>query len=181
MPRGTLFLVVGPSGVGKDTLIDAARAARPDILIPRRIVTRATDAGGEDIVAVTEAEFASMAENGGFALQWGAHGLRYAIPANIEAALAGGRDVIANASRSVVADARRRFQPLRILSIKARPETLARRLAARGRETPLEMAGRLERAGYALPVGPDVVTLSNDGPLAESAAAFIASLSPVRG
>lgn len=180
MGQGTLFLVVGPSGAGKDTLIDAARAARPDLVVPRRVVTRAADAGGEEFEAVSDAGFAARAAAGAFALHWEAHGLRYGIPATIGADLGAGRDVLANVSRSVIPDARARFPRLRIVNVTAAPETLARRLAARGRETEAEIAGRLARAAYLVPEGPDVVVVSNDGPLAESVASFLAALSPVR-
>ncbi|MBC7181481.1 MAG: phosphonate metabolism protein/1,5-bisphosphokinase (PRPP-forming) PhnN, partial [Roseovarius sp.] len=54
---GRAFAVVGPSGAGKDTLIDAARAARPDLQVIRRVITRPEALGGEDFEGVSEVEF----------------------------------------------------------------------------------------------------------------------------
>ena len=54
---GRVFAVVGPSGAGKDTLIEAARRARPDLAIVRRVITRPEAAGGEDFEGVDEAVF----------------------------------------------------------------------------------------------------------------------------
>lgn len=178
--RGVLHLVVGPSGAGKDTLIDAARAARPDLVVPRRAVTRGADAGGEAIEALGAAEFAARAAAGGFALHWQAHGLGYGIPAGIEADLAAGRDVLINVSRGVIAQARARFQPLRVLVVTAAPEVLAARLAARGREDAADIAQRLARAGQDMPEGPDVHLIDNGGALEAGIAAFLAALHPVR-
>jgi ribose 1,5-bisphosphokinase len=180
-PRGTLHLVVGPSGAGKDTLIDAARAARPDILFPVRAITRPADAGGERHEAVTEAEFAARAAAGGFALSWQAHGLGYGIPASAAAALAEGRHVVVNVSRAVVAEARQRFTPLRVLFVTAAPDVLARRLAARGRESAEDVARRLARAPYAPPAGPDVTAIRNDGAMEQGIAAMLAALAPPFG
>lgn len=180
MARGTLFLVVGPSGAGKDTLIEAAREARPALVVPRRVVTRAADAGGEEIVSVDEPAFERMAAEGAFLLHWRAHGLGYGIPSGIETDLAAGRDVVINVSRSVIEAARAHIAPLRIIVVTAGRETLAERLAARGRESAEDIARRLARADYASPEGPDVTVVSNDGPLTESVGAFLAALSPVR-
>ena len=60
-PRaGRLILVVGPSGAGKDTLIDAAVARRAGLARARRVVTRPEEAGGEDFEAVTPERFELM-------------------------------------------------------------------------------------------------------------------------
>ncbi len=65
---GRIFAIVGPSGAGKDTLIEAARRARPDLHIVRRVVTRPAEAGGEPYEGVTEEEFLRRRQAGGFVL-----------------------------------------------------------------------------------------------------------------
>lgn len=177
MMRGTLHLVVGPSGVGKDTLIAAARAVRPDLIVPTRMVTRPAGPG-EDHEPVSEGEFARRAGLGHFALHWRAHGLAYGIPAGVETALAAGRHVMINVSRAVVAEARERFAPVRILALTAAPEIRARRIAGRGRESEAEIAARLRRTAPALPQGPDVHVVDNGGALDDALAAFLAALAP---
>ena len=135
-----LVLVVGPSGAGKDTLLDAARQALADdprFSFVRRVITRPADAGGEAHESVTEEHFAAR----DFALQWQAHGLRYGIPAD---AIKAGAVAVANVSRTVIADAARRF-PVRVIEVTAPPDILAARLASRGREDAADVATRLAR------------------------------------
>ncbi len=180
-----LVLVVGPSGAGKDTLLDGARRALAQderFRFVRRVITRPADAGGEAHEAVTEAEFAARS----FALQWQAHGLRYGIPAeclgaasigaaSIGADLGGPAVVVANVSRTVIADAAARFA-VRVIEITAAPDVLAARLAARGREAAADVASRLSRS-VALPDGVGVETVMNDGSPDEGVARFVAALS----
>ena len=131
-----LILIVGPSGAGKDTLLNGARAVLEagrdgEVRFVRRVVTRPSGGGEEEHESVTEDAFLTMQEEGAFALSWRAHGLHYGIPADISADLARGRLVIANVSRAVVAEAARRFQ-VAVIEISAPADVLARRLAARG-------------------------------------------------
>jgi ribose 1,5-bisphosphokinase len=174
MQAGVLVLVVGPSGAGKDTLIDAARNALADdprFRFVRRVITRPADAGGEAHEVVTADAFAARR----FALAWAAHGLRYGIPEGIADDIAGGRVVVANVSRGVIAEAAARF-PVRVIVVTAPPEVLAARLAARGREDAAARVARLARA-IALPAGVLVETVTNDTTQAEGAARFLAALS----
>src|SRR6202049_1505712 len=148
IPRGTLFRVVGPSGAGKDTLIEGARAALkgdPRFVFPRRAITRSQTAGGEDSETMAPGAFAAAMAAGAFALAWRAHGLSYGIPVAIEAALAQGRHVVVNVSRAVIPEARQRYPPLRIVEGWPPVEARARRLAARARESGAEIAERLAR------------------------------------
>ena len=172
-----LVLVVGPSGAGKDSLLDGARAALAGdarFHFVRRVITRPASAGGEAHEAATDAEFLSRRAAGGFALDWQAHGLRYGIPADIAADLAQGRVVVANVSRTVIDAARARF-PTRVIEITAPAEILARRLAARGREPAADIAERIARH---MPVPPaaDVETVMNDASLEAGIAGFVAAL-----
>jgi len=148
---GCLILVVGPSGAGKDSLLDAARRhfnANPAILFPRRIITRAKGAGGEEHIPVTPAVFRNLAAEGAFALHWHAHGLSYGLPMTINPALKNGRHIVANVSRTVLDDARARFRHVAVLSVVADPAVLADRLRGRGRETGDDLAARLARASF---------------------------------
>lgn len=176
MRRGRLILVVGPSGVGKDSVIDGARLAlrdRSDVTFPRRYITRPAGLGGEDYISVTEAEFVAMAKRGDFALSWAAHGLRYGVPGSIAADVAAGRQVVANVSRAVIAEARRQFPGLLVVLITASPAILRARLERRGRESPAEIADRLARAAAFTLSGDDVAVLNNDGALSDTIARFV--------
>lgn len=175
---GRLFAVVGPSGAGKDTLIEAARRARPDLYIARRVITRPESDGAEPYEGVTKAEFAARAASGKFALTWRAHGLFYGIPTGMAAALEAGQDAVFNCSRAVLEEAQARFPSLRVILVTALDETLAARLAARGRESAGDIRGRLARARFTLPPGLPVEVVRNDGPLEEAVAAFLRLLQP---
>jgi len=179
MARGTLFLVVGPSGVGKDTLIDGARRALtgdPRFAFPSRVITRPSDAGGEAHEAVDAEEFRRREERGAFALAWQAHGLSYGIPRAIEDHLGALRHVIVNVSRAVIPTARTRFQPLRVVEVWAPAAVLAERLAARGRESVEEIARRIERSEAIAVDGSDVRRVENSGSVADGIAALLSVL-----
>lgn len=159
-----LVLVVGPSGAGKDTLLAAASAQLAGdhrIRLVRRVITRPPGIVGEAYDSLTEQAFEAQREGGAFALAWRAHGLQYGIPADIGLDIAQGRTVVANVSRAVIAEAAGRY-PLRVIEISAPADTLARRLAARGREDAVDLARRLARS-IELPLPVERDTIMNDG------------------
>lgn len=133
---GRLVLVVGPSGAGKDTLMRLAGgvlANRKDIVFARRVVTRPSGAH-EDHDTIGEEAFEAALGAGRFALAWRAHGLGYALPACVIDSLRDGDTVVANVSRAVVGDARRRFARVGVVVVTAPADILVQRVAARGRE-----------------------------------------------
>lgn len=155
-------------------------AGWPDLCLLRRVITRAPDLGGEDYEAVTPEVFDQRVSTGAFCVHWGAHALRYGIPSAALDQVRAGQWCLANFSRDALAEAARIFPALTVLNLTASPETLAARLATRGRETPQVIAQRLAQADKALPPGLDVITLSNDGALDETVARALAALQPVR-
>ena len=168
-----LFAIVGPSGAGKDTLMEAARARDPEVYLVRRVITRPSEAGGEDFEGVSQAEFDRRLAAGEFVLHWQAHGLSYGIPATVRDVLAKGRPVLFNGSRAMLSDAARTFPGLKVIHVTARPDVLRARLKKRGRESPEEIEKRLERAKFALPKGVNVFELDNSGDLESSLTAFL--------
>jgi len=172
-PSAGLFVaIVGPSGAGKDALIRglAGRLGENDgVCFARRVVTRRADAF-EDHDTLAEEAFAAARAQGRFALAWSAHGLHYGVPREIEARLAAGHAVVCNVSRAMVAEVRRRYRPSLVVLVTARPETLAARLAARGREDGANRRRRLARSAVAEVAFEPDATIDNDGALDEAVA-----------
>jgi len=173
-----LFAIVGPSGVGKDTLMEAVAARQPSVHLVRRAITRPEAAGGEDFEGVTEAEFARRLARGDFAVHWQAHGLSYGIPANTRDRLAAGETLLFNGSRAALPAALAAFPDLKVIHVTARPEVLAERLAGRGRESRAEIEKRLSRATIELPEGLEMFEIDNSGKLDATVDALEALLQP---
>lgn len=144
---GRLIYLIGPSGSGKDSLLDAARAplAERGCRIVRRVITRSAEAVGEAAQGVSPAQFATLQAEGGFALSWQANGLSYGIPRQIDDWLAAGDDVLVNGSCGHLAQTRTRYPTLLVVLLTVDQAVLRQRLLARGRESVAEIDARLAR------------------------------------
>jgi guanylate kinase len=148
---GLLFVVSGPSGAGKDTLVDALRARMPRLRYSVSATTRAPRPGereGEHYFFLTRDAFEARQAAGGF-LEWREYNDNlYGTPRDfMEARLAQGYDVImkpevngALAVKAAYPDA------VLVFLVPDRFSHLRDRLLARRTETNEEIARRLEIA-----------------------------------
>ena len=173
---GTFVAVVGPSGSGKDSIINYAREhllGRSNFVFPRRIITREADARSEDHDTLSLEAFADAKSRGKFALDWEAHGLSYALPASIDDDIEAGRVIIVNTSRSLIPAIAERYQHLVVVSVSAHPEIIAQRLANRGREDAASIAKRLSRMQVEESLRSDAVLIENSGPIEMAGERFL--------
>ncbi len=174
---GTFFLVVGPSGAGKDSLIDGARAILGnDYQFARRVITRPSGSPGEDHDGVSDMEFTRRQHAGEFLVTWDAHELRYGLPTSLTDTLAAGTHVIANGSRGVAAELAARLPRFAVVHVTAPQEVLARRIASRGRESGEQVARRVARQAAPMPDDVPCITVSNDSTLEVGVARFVDAL-----
>jgi ribose 1,5-bisphosphokinase len=161
---GRLILVVGPSGAGKDTLLELARAACADdgsIVFPRRVVTREASSFEENEPVSLDA-FRQALALGEFAMHWEAHGHCYGLRRVVEDDVRAGRTVIANVSRTVIDAIRRAYANVVVVLITAPPEVLIERLTTRSRSSDGKIEGRIRRTVDDAASEPDAV-ISNVG------------------
>ncbi|MGM7671586.1 phosphonate metabolism protein/1,5-bisphosphokinase (PRPP-forming) PhnN [Microbacterium sp. A93] len=178
--NGALVAVVGPSGAGKDAVIDVARdhyAGNTRVVFPRRVITRPAGAG-EDHQPVTEAEFASLERAGGFAMWWAAHGLRYGVPNPVAESVRDGAVAVVNVSRGALSGLESAFPCVRVVRVTVPDEVRKARILSRGRENSVEALARLHRADPA-PDQPVDLEIVNDGPLADAGDTLIAFMRDV--
>ncbi|MDO8298768.1 phosphonate metabolism protein/1,5-bisphosphokinase (PRPP-forming) PhnN [Lacisediminimonas sp.] len=172
-----LIYVIGPSGAGKDSLINYCRhrlAGHSTVLFAHRYITRDAHAGSENHIAVSSEEFAAREAASLFALCWQSHGLHYGIGMEIEQWMAKGITVVVNGSRQYLDEARRRYPDLVPVWIAVSPEVLRERLQARAREGAPEIEARLARAALAAPAADGGIVITNDGALAQAGEALLA-------
>lgn len=174
---GRLIYLMGPSGSGKDSVIDQARPALSAlrVAVARRVITRSAEAVGEEAHSVSLQQFLALREQGAFALDWQANGLRYGIPAQIDGWLAEGRWVLVNGSRAHLPVARKKYPDLLPILLIVTADVLRQRLQRRGRESAEEIEQRLLRNDL-IPdeLGADVHYLDNSTSLAEAAQRLVA-------
>jgi ribose 1,5-bisphosphokinase len=173
---GTFVAVVGPSGAGKDTLIRAVQAeigSDPRFHFVRRLVTRTATPGDEDHDTIDSVAFDLLVAEERCALAWRAHGLGYALPLSLDAAVMSGRVAVANLSRKIIDEARRRYRSCIIVEVTAPSDVLLQRLAARGRESEQEIRRRIDRTATTGVDGVDVVRIDNGGPLVAAQSRFL--------
>lgn len=176
---GVFVAVVGPSGAGKDTVINYGRAALADddrFVFARRVITRVADAGSEDHDTMDEAAFADAEARGAFALSWGAHGLHYGLPIALDAAIADRKVVVANVSRQILGALENRYRNFALVVISAHPDVIAKRLASRGRETAEAIEARMSRQASLDVPRHDAIQIENSGPPEQAGARFLTVL-----
>ncbi|MCL1915515.1 MAG: phosphonate metabolism protein/1,5-bisphosphokinase (PRPP-forming) PhnN [Desulfovibrionaceae bacterium] len=188
---GTLVYIMGPSGSGKDSLIEYARRSvnrtyaqtwnaavntrqglRP-VFFARRYITRPAGTGGERHYSLTREAFQLRKSRGEFSLSWESHGLCYGIGDDIDACLTAGAVVVVNGSREYLPEALKLYPELVPVLISARPEVLRERLEKRGREKQTDIDERLAGAGMKLPEISGFVRVDNSGSLAEAGRFFL--------
>jgi ribose 1,5-bisphosphokinase len=154
--------------------------SRAPLLFAHRYITRAADAGGENHIALSEAEFACRSAQGLFALEWRSHGLRYGIGREIDLWLARGATVVVSASRGSCRAAFAAYPAMQVVLIEAELAVLARRLAARGRESEAQVRERLAcQPAFDLPAGARLTRIDNSGALATGGDALLRALQVV--
>ena len=158
--NGNLFVIVGASGVGKDTLLNEIKRKLIHFHFVRRYITRNLDETNEDHIPISSSDFQKKAKDGFFAITWEAHCLSYGIPKDIDDELKKGVDVIFNGSRLALKQIKENYPDAKIICITASKKAIESRLISRNRESKDDIKKRLNREVGKLPS--ETIYVKND-------------------
>lgn len=151
--HGRLFVVSGPSGVGKGTLLKLVLPTLPNVLYSVSVTTRPRRHGevdGRDYFFVTEEKFKRMVEDGEF-LEWAhVHGHMYGTPRKwVEERLASGYDVVLEIDVQGAMQVKDKCKDaILIFILPPSMEELRRRITKRALDAPEEIDRRMSKAEW---------------------------------
>ena len=155
---GALFVISGPSGVGKGTLVKLLMKEDPLLALSVSCTTRSPRAGerdGIDYFFLTKEEFARRREQNGF-LEWDEHfGNFYGTPKSFVLEMLETKSVILEIDVKGALQVREALKgsgtsPVLVMIAPPSEEALIERLAGRASESEEELKTRLDRARYEL-------------------------------
>lgn len=169
--------VMGRSGVGKDTLLKAARSrlAGEPILFAHRYITRPVHAD-ENFISLSAAEFELRRRRGLFAMHWQAYGNAYGIGREIGLWQRAGCLVVVSGSREHFLAKLAGDPAVTPILVTASPSVVADRLRARGRDDAPAIAQRLTRADAFAISHPRLVEIANDSAVEDGAGRLVGAL-----
>ena len=144
---GYLILVIGNSGSGKDSIIKETirKNQTLNLYSPKRYITR-KPSEDENNVFLTNEEYQMKSDQGEFALEWEIYNLKYGVPIEIDDWLRKGYHTIINVSRTVVEEAKQKYQKCKVVFVEVPFHIILKRLEKRGRENEAGLKERIERA-----------------------------------
>lgn len=151
MRTGNLFVISGPSGAGKGTLVARLVQSVDDVWVSRSVTTRAPRAGEVDGVHydfLTDEQFQRLVDSDGL-LEWACYGRhRYGTPrATVEEHMARGEQVVLEIDVQGAFQVREKLPQAHLVFIEPPSmEELERRLRGRNTDAPDVIAERLEAA-----------------------------------
>jgi len=170
---GNIFYIIGGSGAGKDSLIDYLQKHLPEnspVEFVRRYITRPSNAGGENHIALTKEEFLQYKDKGHFVMDWFSHNTLYGIGIEINLWLSENSSVVMNGSRAYLSEATSIYPDIIPILISVDPLVLSERLFSRGREHYDEIQKRVAQAIKleSTVQHPNLVRVDNNGSLNKS-------------
>lgn len=151
MRHGNLFVVSGPSGTGKGTIISRLVQEVPDAWVSVSATTRRPRPGEEEGVSyyfMTKEEFLALVDEGGF-LEWATYSDNcYGTPlASVQREMNAGRQVILEIEVQGAQQVREKMPEAHLVFIEPPSlEELERRLRGRGTETDDVVKKRMDAA-----------------------------------
>jgi guanylate kinase len=151
LPAGRLFVITGPSGVGKGTLIRRLLEEVPALELSVSATTRPPRPGerdGVDYHFTSEDEFDRLAREGQLLEHATYAGHRYGTPrSEVEPRLAGGTSVVLEIEVQGARQVREAMpEAVQVFIAPPSPEALRERLEGRGTDRPEQIDRRLEAA-----------------------------------
>ena len=173
--RGKVFVITGPSGVGKGTLIARLLEAAPELELSISATTRAPRAGereGRDYHFLTQEEFERRVDAGDF-LEFATYsGNRYGtLRSAVNDRLDEGRSVVLEIEVQGASQVRQAMpEAVQIFIAPPDPAVLRERLVGRATDSPEEIEKRLRRAEAELEAQADFPHVVTNDDVARAAA-----------